>query len=293
LRIIKGLEATVRLRVEDEGGTLVPAASLPTLEVLASDGQTVSGVSSVTQESVGVYKATIPPQSDLDLLVANWSFSVSGSSYTRVRSEDLVICEERVVPLWRLRMDDELADLSTVNLLRLVEEIEVWAYSALGFAPVPQAFSRTWRANFTSREELIIPGVTYPVELRRVTVDGVELDLDDLRYGGNGVWRSGGANDSFLTGLAPNRAGWRGGLYEVVGVEGPRPDWHGGVPQDLVEALVTLARYVNRGSNYPERATQISDESTLIMFSTPGPGRPTGLPEVDGVITRWSVQHQL
>lgn len=301
MRIVQDQEAVLRLRVEDEGGTLVAADSTPTITVSDHTGTALSGgaaPSAVTAESTGIYTSTLPPRASLDVLTANWSFSPTGSSYTRAKRETLVGVSDRVVPLWRLREDPELTDLSTLDILRLSQKIDDWAESALGFAPVETAFTRTFRQRLSSTEQLLIPGVPYPKSLTSVVVDGTAWtsdDLSELIYG-IGVWRDTGANLSFLTGTPTNRIGFSYGSYVVRGTHGPpnTPDWEDGVPVDLQDALVALARYAAReGRNYPERATQISDESTLIMFSMPGPGRPTGLPEVDGTIVRYSLQQQV
>lgn len=297
MRLVQNHEATLRLRVEDEGGNLVPAAELPTLDVRDPADAAVS-VSSVTAESVGVYTATVEPRERLELLVANWSFKPSGSSYTRAKREALVGVADRIVPLWRLRQDPELSELSNVNMVRLSEKVDAWAQSALGFAPVETAFTVTFTQRLSSTDSLLLPEVPYPRSVTSMSVNGTAFSDEDIAgfHYGAGIWRGTGSNESFLTGTPPQRLGFDYGTYVVVGTHGPPqdPEWSGGVPVDLQDALVTLARYAAREArNYPERATQISDESTLIMFSMPGPGRPTGLPEVDGVIARYSLQQQV
>ena len=64
-------------------------------------------------------------------------------------------------------------------------------------------------------------------------------------------------------------------------------------PGFTIVAMLTLARYCARGSNFPERASQIMSEQSLITFSTPSPNKPTGLPEVDGVLSRHSLNSAL
>lgn len=115
MRAIRDREIVVRAYVDDEGGTLTAPDSLPTIAVVNGSGTAVAGVSAVTLESVGVYKATIPPQAQFDDLHVTWTIVIGG--VTRKQRETIFVVADRLVPLHRLREDAELTALSPVNIL--------------------------------------------------------------------------------------------------------------------------------------------------------------------------------
>lgn len=282
MRAVLNREAVVRLRVEDEGGTLVAATSTPALTVTKVDGTSVTP-GSVTAESTGVYVATIPPQAALDVLTCNWSYAVSGN--TRSYTEKVAIVRDRVAPLWAFREDPELAELSTTAFLRVVERVEDWFEDALNFPIADRWFTRTWRVRRPTTG-LVIPQVPFPKTITAVTVNDTAFtaaDLTDLDIVRNTVER-GVTGNPFLTGVSHP---WMDGQYTVTGTCGPPEDWNARCPEDLQRAAVILARYLSRGSNYPERARQVLTDGANIILSTPSADRPTGLPDVDGVVARY------
>lgn len=294
-RIARNREAILRLRVDDEGGLLIDAAATPVLSVKDWDGVALAGAevpSAVTRESQGVYRAELPGRTDLEILTANWSFQPSGGTFTRTSVEELLVVDRRVAPLWMFREDPELEDLSATNLLRLVDCVEDWFRSALGFPAAPEPFERSWRVSTLAAPTIGIPGIVFPESLTSWSVNDEVLDADQLaglKVVGSHIAQTGGQDLSFLTGTRVSPS-WGDGRYLVRGVHGGRPDWNGETPGDLQRAAVILARYASRNStNYPERASQIAEENTLIFFSTPSYKKPTGLPEVDGVVSRYSL----
>lgn len=283
MRSVLNRETVVRLRVDDEGGNLVAAETTPTLAVTTAAGETVTP-GTVTSESAGVYKSTLPAQSALTVLTCNWTASVSGSG-SRTVTEQIRVVSDRAVPLWRYREDDELVALSDLALIRLADTVEDWFRDALRFPLSEEYFSTTFRKRRQSMG-LLIPSAPFPVTITAVSVTDRPLsaaEIADLRVVGNVVER-GITADPFLTG--GNGYAWPEGLYTVTGTHGFREDWVA-VPSDLERAAVTLARYISRGNNYPERARQIATDGALITLSTPTPDRPTGLPDVDGVVGRY------
>lgn len=64
------------------------------------------------------------------------------------------------------------------------------------------------------------------------------------------------------------------------------------VPADLKQAMLRAARNwlltMDAWSGKDSRATTISNEDGTFQLSTAGPGRPTGLPDVDAVIMGWA-----
>jgi hypothetical protein len=282
VRAVLNRETTVRLRVDDEGGNLVAATTTPTLTVTTAAGAAVTP-GTVTSESTGVYKSTLPAQSALTVLTCNWTATVSGANRTVTQSVRVV--SDRAVALWRYREDEELAVLSDLALIRLADTVEDWFRDALRFPLGEEYVSITFRKRRQSMG-LLIPTAPFPVTVTAVSVNDTAFtsaEIADLTVVGNEVER-GITADPFLTGS--NGYAWPEGQYTVTGTHGPRNDWLA-TPDDLQRAAVTLARYISRGSNYPERARQIATDGALITLSTPTPDRPTGLPDVDGVVGRY------
>ena len=291
MRAVKNREIVLRLRVDDEGGSLVSADTTPELTVATWAGTAVGGVSAVTEESTGVYRAVIPPQADLDRLVANWSYAVSGVD--RLHTEHIVVVGGITIPLWRLREDAELASLSVPAIQRLATLVDDWLRDALGYPVVEEPFDVTYRLPRPTNG-LRVPGVPFPMTvtyLRHGTHVFSDAELADLRIVDGAIERGAATGGSFLTGVS-HGFGWNDDdtVVHVRGTHGPRADWGGVVPEDLVRAATILARYTARANNYPERARQVATDGALITLSTPAHDRPTGLPDVDGVLARYRVE---
>jgi hypothetical protein len=273
MRAVLNREAVARLRVDDDSGAYVNADATPSLTVTDAAGDTITP-GSVSASGTGRYEAVIPAQDALTRLTVNWSYAVSGES--RATAETINVVERRIVPLWRYREDAELDELTAEQMLRLADIVEDWFVSALQYPPVREHASVTFRPARNS-DRLYVPGCPFPKAVLSVTVGDTALtdtELANLEIDGGGIYRPGG---------------WRTEQLVTVELEhgGPAGAFGAGVPEDVVRAAVILGRYANRGNNYPERARQVATEGALVTFSTPAPDRPTGLPEVDSVVTRY------
>lgn len=271
MRVEVGREVVYRVRVDDEGGTLVDPLPPPTLAVSDGAGGAVTGVSAVVKEAVGVYTARSPARTSLDRLTATWTYTLDGYARTVTQYYDVVA--GRVAPLWQIRQalaaEPELAAVPTPVLRQVSDAVEDWITRALRYPALPEHFRQTF-ANAGGGRALIIPGVVYPREV--YTIDG--YTTTDM----SGV--------SVLDGyIIRDQAGFGPSTFTAWGTHGR---WDA-PPADLVRAAVVLARYVARTSNYPERATRVISQDTEIWLSTPSDDRATGLPEVDGAINayRW------
>jgi hypothetical protein len=281
MRAVKGREAVLRVRVDDEDGTLTAADSTPTVVVTDGDGTVVSGVSAVESESTGVYKATVPPRTELDILTATWSVVISG--VTRTVVEPIIVQAERYAPLWFLREDTELSTVTGATFMHLVDAVEDWFESALQFPAVETPLRKTFDA--PGGKSLKVPGAPFPKSIIAVTEGETvmsQADIDDLSVVDGGFEFQYAGSHDIIYGCATRQ--WALGRKTVHITHGGPWD---AVPNDLVRAVRTLARYVNRGSNYPERARMVQTDGAMITFSTPDAMRPTGLPDVDGVINRY------
>jgi hypothetical protein len=240
-------------------------------------GVTLGGVSAVTKETTGVYKATIPARTLLDVLDVAWTVQVA--SATRVVRQKVTVTGERLAPLWMLREDDEMKDLSASSINRLSDVVETWFRRALHFPPVLEPNRQEWEA--PACRDLLIPDVFYPQTIHSLvwskgTTAEIEVDLSTVSIVRGALQRL--PNLTFLAGTYP-APDWLGGWYTVYCEHGLTDP-----PDDLRRAAATFARYVSRTNNYPERATRVVSAETEITFSMPRPDRPTGLPEVDAVV---------
>jgi hypothetical protein len=285
MRAIRGREAVMRLRVENELGDLVAATGTPTIAVVDGDGNVVTGVSAVSTPSTGVYAATLPPQTVLDVLSVTWSYTVGGVA--RTTRDVVVVTGSRVASLYFYRQDTELAAITDAATFgALLDAVDDWFESALGYAPVETPLRYTFDA--IGGKSLRVPGAAYPVSALAIA-DGVTIltqpDLDDLTVVNGAFEFSYAGSQDIIYGCATRQ--WSPGRKTVWITHAGPPEWNGIVPADLQRAARTLARYTARGSNYPERARMVQTEGAMITFSTPSTDRPTGLPEVDGAITRY------
>ena len=288
MRAVKDREIVIRVRVDDEGGALVNADSLPTVEVRDGDGALVT-TGAVAQDAAtaatGVYKATVNPRSQLDVLTIVWTVVVGG--FTRKVRQEVMVQGGRLVPLWRLREDSELAGLSTTAMLRLVDAVEDWFKAALHFPAVEEPLRTTF--NFAGGRRLRVPDAPYPKSLVALSEGDAALTTADL------------ADVSVVQGAFEFKSV---GSFDIVygtanrnWLCGRKTAWltHGGpwsaVPEDVERAAALFARYISRANNYPERASQVATEGALISLAMPDHDHPTGLPDVDAVITKHRLQN--
>lgn len=292
MRAVLNRETIVRFRLDDEGGALVAATGTPTIAVTRADGTTVVGVSAVTTDATGVYRATIPAQTSLDVLTATLSATVA--TFARTVTETITLISERLVPLWMLREDAELAAVSTEVILRLSDVVHDWVKDALNFPPVPESYTREWVSEYPTHR-LRVPAVYFPIALVALAygrgngatqydasfLNNVEAIEGGFEFKDTGTF----APVDFLRGT--HRGTFPQGIYAATVT-------HGGpwisVPEDLRRAAASLARYAARTSNLPERARRIETEQSIIDLSMPSARYPTGLPDVDAAITRYGLR---
>lgn len=287
MRAVLNREIVVRLRVDDESGTLTDADAVPTVAVTDGDGAAVAGVSAVSNESTGLYVATIDARTEYDRLSVVWTATVGAAD--RTVSDYVDVVAERLVPFWRLKEDSELADASVHTLQRVADAVEEWFRDALRFPPVVEAWRGRFRVPFDA-PRLHVPDVFRPVSLialsRNLGSDVVNYTAAELAdvFPVDSAFERGGSNMSFLTGAPAARGTFPAGTYTAWLTNGEEHP-----PEDLRRAAATFARYVARTSNYPERARRVITQDTEIDLAMPSPDRPTGLPEVDAVISRYRV----
>lgn len=277
MKVSTAREFTLRLRVEDEDGNLTDADAAPTVELRDPDGDVVTS-GTATSETTGVYSFTVAGQDEPDVLTATWEYAVSSNA--RVSKQTVRVTGGRLVPLWRYREETDLSGLTGTALRRLADAVEDWFARALEF-PVTEEGVRITK-DFAGGPRMAIRAVPYPKRVVAATVNDTPLtaqELADIEVVDDRFVIAAGSNKSFLTGRAP---GLSAGRWKMHVVHGPKWD---DTPADLTRAAVIFAGYIARANNYPERASQVATEGALITLAMPSHDAPTGLPEVDAVVT--------
>lgn len=273
MRAPAGRPVQVRVTFDDDDGTPVPAESVTWT---VTDGAGATSDPAPADADGDVWRAVLPARDRLDQLIVRFSGMVDGLEHTVTVAVDVV--GQRLVPLHRLReaVRDAAPQLydgapPDPGLLRAAADAaEDWIDDALGYPAVRRGVRARWRHGggpFLRPGDVILPGEIYEAE-----VAGVPVDVADVAVYEAFAWEQ------------PYRA-WPAGPARVWGTHGLAEP-----PEDLRRAAVVLARYLARTSKVPERAASMSTESTLIVFSKPDAQKPTGLPEVDAVITRRRIE---
>ena len=286
MRAILNRETKVRSYWEDEDGALVAPDAAPTFVVTDGAGATVSTGTATLDEVDGIAWYVLPAQTRCDELTITFTGSVN--SLQRVVAVPVSVVGDRLVDLWRYRQDSELALLDGPTLREVAEAVEDWFEIALGYPVVERSLRTTWE--YMGGTIMRPPGVKFPRHLYALSTNGLayqDSELAQITAVRNAwQWISTGTVDIVYGSGQPQFR--LGGLSTVWCTHGPPNSW-AATPVNLARAAVVLARYTARATNYPERAGQIATEGALITFSMPNPDKPTGLPEVDAVVTKYRV----
>jgi len=273
MRAIIGRDSVGFFEIEDGDGNLTDADSTPTVVMTDWAGDVVAGVSAVTSTgSTGLYQVTIPPLATADRLTVTLTATVG--SVVRTYTGFVPVVEGRLAELNQLRADSELADLSGYNLMDVSEVVEETIEDILHFPPTPLVDQEIFR--FRGGRRMQLPRMRYVDSVLSLEIDGIAYDVDDLEVTGGGIYIADGAS-------------FPSGRVVVWAVHGPPESWRRGVPGDMRRAATVLARYTARTNNYPERARMIQTDGAMLTFSMASYDRPTGLPEVDGILFRYRV----
>ena len=245
-----------------------------TVAVTKADGSVVVGVGAVASGGTGIYTATLPAQTNLNVLKAVWT----SSTRTVTTWHEIVggfYCE-----LADLRALDALNNTSkypTAKLEATRAQAEDRFEDATGVSWVPRFRRDTLSGDNNLR--LVLTRVR-PRTLYSATIAGVAAaDLTLFRFYDWGVIERTNA-------LTWPRDTYGGGgnvtLEYVYGYDQP--------PEDLRQAFLTYTRYLLLDSNsrIPDRASVMSTDLGTFQLTTAGFNRPTGLPDVDTVLMNHS-----
>lgn len=242
-----------------------------TYSIKRLDGTVVGSGSATGPAPIGTYTATVPAQSNVDILTFDWTGVISGSTVTARDYIEVVggyifgLAEARAMP----PVLDSLK-YPTAMLARKRISVEQECEAICGQAFVPR-FARV--SVPAGRATLTLPDINIRV-LRGITVDGVAQSLTGLAVSESGVVSGG-----YWASRTPQPA-------VIVEYE------HGWEypPEDLREAaMLRLRSRLSMGdTGVPQRALSFSvADGGVYRLSTPSKQR-TGIPEVDGPYERYT-----
>lgn len=260
--------------------TPTDATGAVAVSVKRLDGTVITSSTASGPSPTGTYTFTIPAQANVDTLTVDWAATVAGSAITARDTIEIVggylfgLAEARAMPP---ALDTTKYPTAKLAQKRIGVETECEEICGQAFVP------RFARVEFTldgqSRGTTLINKLTLPHinirTLRACTIDGVTQSLTGLTVSQSGV----------LRGLT-----WAGvitGNKIVVEYE------HGldFPPEDLKDAaMLRLRSRLSAGdSGVPQRALSFSvADGGVYRLSTPAANR-TGIPEVDGVYERYTL----
>lgn len=241
-----------------------------TVAVTNAAGSAVAGVGAVSG-SGGTYQATLPAQTDLDVLTATWTGATS-----KVRTVHEIVGAQ-LVELAEIRAQTNLSNATTYPAAML-EKARAWFVDLVDdyccFSPIPRYAYETVSGNGQSAIRLVT-NRAYVRTIRSVTIDGTAVaDLSKWNLD-EGILDRRLAGGSFTVGRRNVTVGYEHGL------DGP--------PADLRRVALTAIRYrilTDVNSQMPDRALSMQNDYGNIQYAQPGENYPVGIPEVDATLTR-------
>jgi hypothetical protein len=224
-----------------------------------------------------VYTVTVPAQSTLDTLTVDWTGTVAGAAVT---ARDIVeIVGGFIFGLAEARAQPPTLDTVRYPTARLAAKrigVEQECEEICGQAFVPR-FARVTLTipPGTTRKALTLPSINVRA-LRALTIDGTTQSLTGLGVTPSGV----------LTGLS-----FDGGTTTNASVIVEYEHGMDYPPEDLKDAcMLRLRSRLSQGdTGVPQRALSFSvQDGGVYRLSTPT-GKKTGIPDVDGVYERYSL----
>ena len=253
------------------GTTATDADAAVTVDILRADGTIFATDAATTHPgSVGLYRYTLAPQSNLELFTLQWEGTFGGvvqritSQVEVVGGYFVALADLKALPGMSTKTDAQLAE----GRQTFEDLVESWC----GYAFVPR-YGRVLRdGDGTAEIELDHP---YPRRILSAKVAGVAQT-------GLTTW------DLYETGLVIRDVGsfGSGRLNVEVTYE------HGldAAPSDLRDAALSgiqadVNATVGGGGGIPRGVTQLATDAGVMTFGRPS--GPTGIAEVDNVLARY------
>lgn len=269
-RILRGSTSTISVTLYVDGAAADPSPDSATIGVTSSDGtELVSAGTNATNAGTGKFTFTLTPDhtENLDLLIAEWTVTVSGSAQVITTYVEVVgafyftVAEAReMYPL------SNTTDYSTEQIVKARNAAEEALERACGRAFVPRYRAQT----FSGAGETGALLDRIPVRaVRSVSVDGTVYAGTDL-------------TNVLVTGYGSlyNPLGFtRGNSNVVVGYE------YGDLypPEEGRRAALLLAKDRLVQSSHDPRAASITTEAGTVRFAT----GTFGIPEVDAFVEQY------
>lgn len=270
-RILRGPGATIELRIYDAGGNLTNAGGgNGTADVVDSAGAAIAGSPfTATNSGTGIYQVSIPATlTTLDVYSVTWNlpdtteretqFELVGSflfTQADLRGLDMVLADETAFP------DAAIVD-ARENTEQRFESVADVSFTLRG---AREAIDGSGRSSIVSRYH----------ELRRLvsaTVNGTAITAGDVVV--------------FPFGELYREAGWSEGRRNVVAL---LEHGYATVPEPVRRAGLLYARSVLLRSalEQSDRATAVFTDIGGYRLTLAGRDGPTGLPEVDAVLSQF------
>ena len=274
-QIATDLTVTAFFYGEDEE-TLTNADGAVTVTVTRADGTALAGGSASTPET-GVYTFKLTSAvhlSEYDILTVNFSGIVS--SFASSDDYFIKVVGKRFFKIAALRDLPGLGDTAVFTNERLKEMRDVaedFVEDTTLVAWVPQ-----YRREIYDGENLnhIFVNRIPARSIHKVVIDDVVQDTSGWTISGEGRILTS------TTSFASSTVGQNVEIQYITGHDVPNGD--------LVNATLRLARHLtlNFESAIPDRARMMQTEWGLFHLDTANKEHPTGLPEVDAILTRYT-----
>lgn len=278
-RILRTVSGEVLTRTFTVNGTATDATGNVTATLYRLDGSVVNTATAGHPGGAGVYTYTVPAQANVDMLRLEWTGTLAGASVLFSDYIEIVggflfdLDEARALPpaLLIAKWPQSLLAAKRVVVEDECERI-------CGYAMVPR-FAR-FTLSGTGTPNLLLPCI-YPRKIRSVTVDGTAMSAGEiaaLRFGYAGVLSR--PNGFPWSAFNPNNV-----IVEVEhGLDFPAP----GINNATMLRLRT--KLTDTSTEVPQRALSFTLQSGgVYRLATPS-GERTGVPEVDAVYERETVE---
>lgn len=281
-RVLQASLATVEVTLYD-GETPTDSTIAVTVEVVGDDGTVIVPAGTATDAGTagdGKYSFKLQPShtARLDRLTCKWTATIAGVAQTFTTRVEVV--------------GGFYATLAEIRVLKDLSDKAKYPTTALITA-------RNWAEDLVER----VVGVAFVPRYARDLLDGDGCDT---------AWLSRLEARQLLgvriDGVTQASTVWQGwAVYPsgaVVRISGVFPSGHRNIdlayahgltapPADIEQAALTLIRYrlLEQQTRSFDRATAINADGTTFSFAVAGANRPTGLPEVDAVLTDYAARY--
>mgnify|MGYP006342479541 CR=1 FL=1 len=268
IRVERGHDAALIVFVVDDEGAAIDADALPTVTFTEWDGTVIATAVESSRLAEGEYRAVMPAVDRLTLIDVVWVIAVDGLA--RPQTEQVEIVAGFYFDIATLRAKPGMESTDRYPFAELVNARE-WAQDLVE-RECATSFLERFHIDRVTVATCSRIGVEFPWlrSLVSADVDGVAVD---------GTPQIGGRTIS---------GDWPAGLATIAYTSAFETE----VPRDLHDALVTAARYhlmaTIGASGIPDRTRSQSNADGTIVLSVAGEKAPTGLPEVDVVISGYA-----